>query len=175
MTGPLLTTERLELWQPQASDLAALVALLDHPEMTQFLGPARATEFSQFERLLRNAGSWSLYGYGVFMARPRGSAELIASCGIFHSRRGFDPELGMEGVPEAGWIVRHDWWGKGVAKEAMAAALQWFDLTHGPQKVGCMIEEGNAASQAVAAQLGFTEYARHQQPEEKPLVLYERV
>ena len=38
-----------------------------------------------------------------------------------------------------------------------------------------MIETGNTASERIAAQLGFVEYARHVDAEGKELVLYERV
>ncbi len=109
------------------------------------------------------------------MVRPRGSDELIGSCGVFHSRRGFPAECGMEDVPEAGWIVRRDWWGKGIAGEAMSAALDWFEREHGPRSVVCMIEEGNAASTTVAARLGFRERDRHKPEDGATLVLYERL
>jgi len=38
-----------------------------------------------------------------------------------------------------------------------------------------MIENGHAASMAIAAKLGFAEYARHQPDEGRALVLYQRV
>ena len=37
-----------------------------------------------------------------------------------------------------------------------------------------MIEAGHAVSQKLAGQLGFAEYARHCDAEDKVLVLYER-
>jgi Acetyltransferases, including N-acetylases of ribosomal proteins len=158
-TSPLLTTERFGLWQPAATDLADLVHLLEGEEMIRYLGPARPTALSQFDRLLRNAGSWSLYGYGVFYVRPHGSREIIASCGVFHSWRGFGK--GMDDEPEAGWIVRQDWWGKGVAGEAMCAVLPWFDEAHGPRRIACMIEDGNDASVRLADKLGFSPCGNH--------------
>jgi RimJ/RimL family protein N-acetyltransferase len=57
----------------------------------------------------------------------------------------------------------------------MHAVMPWFDATHGRQRIACMIEQGHIASERLAARLGFTAYAAHQQPEEKPLVLYERL
>ena len=77
-------------------------------------------------------------------------------------------------MPEAGWIIHPDHWGQGYAGEAMRAVMPWFDEVHRRQRVACMIEEGHAVSERLALQLGFTEYARHQQPGDKPLVLYER-
>jgi RimJ/RimL family protein N-acetyltransferase len=170
--SPLLRTERLELWQPQRDDLAGLMALLAADETRRFLGDARPDASHQFNRLMRHAGGWTLYGYGIFYVRLAGKARIIGNCGVFHSRRGFGQ--GMDDVPEAGWIIHSDHWGKGLAREAMQAALAWFDATHGPRRIAAMIEEGNVASQKVADTLGFVEYAR-QDAEGAPLILYERL
>jgi RimJ/RimL family protein N-acetyltransferase len=172
MTGPLLTTERLALWQPQASDLASLIELMTPDETRRFLGATPPDNRGQFERLLRNAGSWSLFGYGSFMLRRPGEDAILGSCGVFHSHRGFGQ--GMDDVPEAGWIVRNDCWGQGYANEAMERILDWFDTTHGPRRIAAMIEEGNAASERVAGALGFVRYGR-QEYEGAQLNLYERL
>ncbi len=171
-SAPLLVTERLELWQPCASDLPDLLALIEDEETRRFLGGRPASMQDVFERLHRNAGSWALHGYGTFLVRARGEGRIIGNCGVFRSWRGI---TGLDDVPEAGWIVHRDWWGKGVAGEVMRAVLAWFDQTHGSQRIGCMIEEGNAASERLAAALGFVEYGRHQPDgEARALVLYER-
>ena len=171
--GPLLTTPRFGLWQPQAGDLDSLVALVDHAETLRFLGPARADRQNQFERLLRNAGSWALHGYGTFAVRPHGSDELVASCGVFRSFRGFGK--GLDDVPEAGWIVRHDHCGQGIALEVMEAVLAWSDAWHRLTRIACMIEEGNLASERVAARLGFVAYDSHRPEGGATLTLLERL
>ncbi len=171
-SGPVVTTERLELWRPQASDHAGLLALVTPEAVRRFLGPAKPTPEDAFARLLRNVGSWTLYGYGVFSVRERGQSAIVASCGVFHSWRGFGQ--GLDDVPEAGWIIAEPAWGKGYASEAMSAALAWYDAEHGVRRTVCMIEDGHDASKAVAAKLGFVEYGRHQPDEGRVLVLYER-
>ncbi|WP_159979963.1 MULTISPECIES: GNAT family N-acetyltransferase [unclassified Novosphingobium] len=174
----MLTTQRFELHRPVASDLPDLCRLIADEETRRFLGPADPAPQPQFERLLRNAGSWALYGYGSFMVRLPGKPDIIATCGVFHSLRGFGEAVGMDDVPEAGWIVRPDWCGKGVAREAMEAALTWFNTEHGPRRVACMIEDGNTASQRLAARLGFAHYAAHEVadgPVPVVLGLYERL
>ncbi|WP_309753334.1 GNAT family protein [Novosphingobium sp.] len=171
---PLLTTARLELWQPQLGDLADLFDLTFAEETRAFLGSFVPSEMDSFNRLHRNAGSWALHGYGAFMVRRTGSAKIIGNCGVFRSHRGFGVEFGLDDVPEAGWILHKDAQGAGIAREAMEAALAWFDGAHGPQRIACMIEDGHAASERLAAKLGFAEYARHQVEGDKPLVLYER-
>jgi RimJ/RimL family protein N-acetyltransferase len=172
MNGPLLRTERLELWQPRLGDISGLVELIAADETRRFLGRAEANEAGQFSRLMRNAGGWALYGYGNFMVRLAGEPDIIGSCGVFHTWRGFG--RGMDDAPEAGWIVRRDHWGKGIAGEAMRAILAWFDATHGHRRISAMIEPGNAVSCKLAATLGFVEYDRHDF-DGAPVILYERL
>lgn len=163
---PLLLTDRFELWHPVATDLAGLCRLIEDEKTRRYLGPARAEPQAQFERLLRNAGSWTLYGYGTFVVRAKGAADIIATAGVFHSWRGFGEALGMDDVPEAGWIVRPEWCGKGVAREVMEVALAWFDRAHGPCRVACMIEAGNTASERLASRLGFVRYHSYRESNE---------
>jgi RimJ/RimL family protein N-acetyltransferase len=172
--GPFLTTKRLELWQPQIGDLADLFDLTLAEETRRFLGSFVPTEMDAFARLLRNAGSWSLFGYGSFMVRLKGDDRIIANCGVFRSHRGFGAEQGLDNVPEAGWIVHKDHWGQGIAREAMEAALAWFDAAHGQQRIACMIEEGHATSDKLARELGFVEYGRQESESAASLVLYQR-
>ncbi|WP_068073504.1 GNAT family N-acetyltransferase [Novosphingobium lentum] len=175
---PVLTTPRLDLYRPQPHDHAALLTLLGDDEVRLHLGNRPTSAVEEFNRLCRNAGSWALYGYGTFICRTRGSDAVLGICGVFHSWRGFGK--GMDDTPEIGWIFARETWGRGIASEAASAALAWFDANHGPLRVACMIEDGNAASFAVASRLGFVEYARHFPDEavpgegEMPLVLLER-
>lgn len=174
MTGPLLTTERLDLWQPRKEDLPDLFALTAPPEMRRFFGPEPPNEMDSAHRLLRGAGSWLLHGYGPFQLRRPGEDRIIGSCGVFHSWRGFGK--GMDDVAEAGWSVSHEFWGQGLAGEAMTAVLAWFDATHGPRRLACMISRGNTASERLAAALGFVTYDSHRPDgEDDELVLYERL
>lgn len=174
MTGWVIETDRLEMYRPQADDLEGLFTLVAHPETRRFLGPTEPGMADSFARLLRNAGSWSLYGYGVFVIRLKGQQGIVGTCGIFRSWRGFGKQ--MDDVAEAGWIINVDHWGKGYAREAMEAALTWFDAAHGAERTVCMIEEGHTVSESLALSLGFAAYGRHD-PEDgtNPLILYERV
>jgi len=149
---PILT-ERLELAPPVAGDREALRAIVAHPATGRFLGRNPADPPEHFVRFARNAGSWQLYGYGSFTLRLRATGEVIGNTGVFHSWRGLGPDF--DDRPEAGWILRHDMVGQGYAREAMEAALGWFDAEYGPRPVMCMIGHGNAPSLALAARLGF--------------------
>ena len=168
----MLVTERLELWRPQASDREGLRALIEPDAVRRFLGGMEPDDHDAFMRLLRNAGSWALYGYGTFMVRERGGDEIVGNCGVFHSWRGFG--RGLDDIAESGWIIAQSAWGKGYALEAMTAALAWFERDHGGQATLCMIEEGHRASEALAAKLGYSACDRYEEKDERPLIVYRR-
>lgn len=134
--APVLVTERLELWRPVAADLPELHAMMQDDVTRRFFGAWEATLADMHARLLRNVGSWSLYGYGTFMVRERGQATIIGNCGVFHSWRGLGEDF--DDQPEAGWIVAADKAGQGYAGEAMAAVFAWFDAEHGPRRTVCI-------------------------------------
>jgi RimJ/RimL family protein N-acetyltransferase len=156
MNAPLLTTARLDLFQPQADDLPGVAAMMVPDAVRRHLGNRVVSMADEFSRFLRNAGSWALYGYGNFIVRERGAPTVVGICGVFRSWRGFGE--GFDDVPEAGWIFAEPVWGRGYAAEAAAGALAWFERVHGQQRIACMIEPGNHASLAVAARLGFIAY-----------------
>lgn len=168
----MLVSERLELWRPVAGDREGLRTLIEPGEVRRFLGGMEPDDHDVFMRLLRNAGSWALYGYGTFVVRERGRADIVGNCGVFHSWRGFG--RGLDDVPEAGWIVSRSAWGKGYALEAMQAALAWFEREHRTGPTLCMIEQGHHASAAVAAKLGYEACDRYQEGNERPLIVYRR-
>ncbi len=151
-----LVTPRLILRRPHAQDLEALYALTNDAEMQRFLGKKTPSRAISFPRLLQNAGSWSLYGYGSHIVIERASGAMIGNCGVFQSYRGLGDDF--DNMPEAGWIIARDHSGKGLAREAMNAALTWFEEEHGRQRIVAMIEVGNQASEAIAQALGFTHF-----------------
>ena len=154
------------------ADEPQMFAIVSNPDTHRYLG-GMANRADHFTRFQRGGGSWFLHGYGSFMVRLKGSQDLVANCGVFRSHRGFGQ--GLDDVPEAGWIVHRDHWGQGIAREVMEAALAWFDSAHGRQRIACMIEDGHAASDALAGKLGFVRYGQHQPDSGPALVLYERL
>lgn len=169
---PRLTTERLELRLPAAGDFRAQMEIVSHAETARHLG-RRSGPPDHFMRFSRGAGSWLLHGYGTFIIRPRGSEEVIGNCGVFHSWRGLGDDF--DDVPEAGWTLRHDQVGRGLAHEAMAAVLAWFDRTHGPRRVVCMISVGNEPSLRLAGKLGFAPLRKAVLPDGDAVRLFERL
>lgn len=175
MTGlQRLETARLVLRVPEKDDYLRLRDLVADPDVHKFLGPRPEDPTTDmFSRALRAAGSWQLYGYGMFLACDRQTGDLVGQVGMFHSLRGFGK--GMDDVVEAGWIVARQFWGKGYAREAMEASLEWFDRTQEPRRITCMIERENQASVRLAERLGFAAYDEHQFADGAVIDLFERL
>ena len=170
--APVIVTERLELWRPCYADLRPVFEVVSHPQTGTFLGPA-VEWVDHYNRFHRNAGGWALHGYGNFVVRPRGRAEVIGSLGVFHSNRGLGEDFDM--MPEAGWILAHDQVGKGLAGEAMTAVFAWFEREHGPQRIVCMVAPENAPSIRVAEKFGFVPMRDAVLADGEPIRLFERV
>lgn len=168
----MLVTERLELWLPAKDDVLPMHAIVADSATSRYLGPENGRD-DHFNRFCRNAGSWLLYGYGAFMLRERGGGALLGNCGVFHSYRGLGPDF--DDSPEAGWILRSDRVGQGLASEAMSAALAWFEREHGARRVVCMISQDNARSMALAGRLGFKLMRDAKLPDGDEVRLYERL
>lgn len=170
---PQLESERLVLSLAGRDHYIRLRDLVADPQVQRFLGPpAENPTADMFGRAMRGAGSWQLYGYGMFMVWERASGAFIGQAGVFHTLRGF--AKGLDDVPEAAWMLAHDYWGKGYATEAMVTALDWFDTHHGRSRIACMIEPENAASIRLANRLGFTRYDDHILSDGATVWLYER-
>ena len=159
------------MWRPAARDHAGLVDLLADREVRLHLGSRPTGAVEEFNRLCRNAGSWELFGYGIFTCRARDTDEVLGICGVFHSWRGFGK--GLDDTPEIGWIFARKTWGQGIASEASLASLAWFDAAFPGRRIGCMINDTNLPSLAVAAKLGFVRYDA-QVDGETTLILLER-
>ncbi len=91
-------------------------------------------------------------GFGYWVFADRHDDRFIGFGGLAWLDRGIAE---LEGVPEAGWAIVPDAWGQGLASEAMAAVLDWADQALGAPQVRCIVSPGHAASERVAARLGF--------------------
>lgn len=88
-------------------------------------------------------------------ARLRETGEYVGSVGVLDFHRTLDPPFD---APELGWGVAPRFQGKGLAFEALSAALAWCDDTLNAPRSVCMIAPDNGPSIALARRAGFTPY-----------------
>lgn len=156
MTAPLiptLETPRLLLRPYRLEDFDAYARMWAEPEVTRFIGGQPLSREAAWVRFLRQIGLWYHLGFGFFVVEARESGRLIGETGFHDMKRTLVPPI--EGTMEAGWALAAAAQGKGLAEEAMRAALAWGDAHGRGSSFTCMIEPDHAASLHVAGKLGF--------------------
>lgn len=145
MNGPVLFTERLILRPPAAEDFEAWADFHADSKTMHFLGGVQARG-AAWRSLCAMVGAWSVRGYAMFSMIERSSGQWIGRTGPWM------PE-GWPGT-EVGWGVARAFAGKGYAREAAIASIDyavevlgWTDIIH-------TIDPENAASIALARRLG---------------------
>jgi GNAT superfamily N-acetyltransferase len=106
--------------------------------------------------LLRDMGHWEALGYGNWAVRETATGDYVGSVGVLDYRRLIEPALD---APELGWGVAPRFQGRGMAFEALSAALAWCDETLNAPRTVCMISPDNVASHVLAAKAGFKPFA----------------
>lgn len=150
--APVLHTGRLILRAHRIEDFAACRRLWGDADVVRYIGGTPQDAQAVWFRILRYAGMWALLGHGMWAIEDRESGALLGEAGLMRAERGIAL---LEGVPEAGWVLAPEAWGRGIAREAMGAVLDWADVTLDAPAVRCIIEPDNVASVALAAKLGF--------------------
>lgn len=168
-TDSIIETERLILRPHRAEDFGDLAAMWGDPAVTRFIGGRPSTAEESWARLLRYGGLWGLLGFGYWAARDRATGRFVGDVGFAEFRRG----LGFEGVPEAGWVLSPWAHGRGLAGEAVRAALAWADARGWARSV-CIIDEENAPSLRLGGACGYREASRLTY-KDHPVVLMERL
>ncbi len=167
----ILITDRLTLTPVQASDFPDLCALFGDPAFTHHIfGRGLGAEEVWF-RTLRDIGHWEAMGHGNWAARLNDGGDLVGTFGVLHYKREMTPAFD---APELGWGVAPRFQGKGMAFEAVSAALAWCDETLNAPRTVCMISPDNAPSHALAARAGYVRYAEATY-KEYTVVLLERI
>ncbi len=152
MNAPTLTTERLILAPISLDHWEAYAAAWADPAMTEFIGGKPRTRTESWTKFLAASALWQFMGYGYWSFLDRTTGRFLGNGGLSCFERGV---AGLEGMPEAGWAFIPEAWGKGLATEAMAAALAWADEELKAPEIRCIIDPGNQASRRVADKLGF--------------------
>lgn len=169
---PVLETERLLLRAHRVDDFDDCYAMWSDPVVTRFIGGKPATREETWARLLRYAGHWTLLGFGYWVITDKGSGRFLGDLGFADFHRDIEPGFG--GAPEIGWALAPHAHGRGIATEAVTAALTWGERTWPGQRTVCIISPDNLPSIRVAQKCGFREVTKTTY-KGSPTVLFERI
>lgn len=143
-----LETARLLLRSLQPDDVEHVVSLWSDPDVTRFLGGPR--DAGQVRAILQEELVEPPPGpFGQWPVVEKATGEFVGDCGLIPKE--------IDGAAEVDlvYVLAPGAWGKGFATEIGSALLRFAVEELGRRRLVCVIDPGNAASQHVAAKLGF--------------------
>lgn len=146
---PELCGKRVRLRGPRTDDADALFALYSDPAVMRYWSRPPMAARSEAEGLIAEI----LDGFGQrtmlnWMVTQRDDDAVIGTCTLFR----FDPRHRRA---EIGYSLRADRWGRGLAREAVALALDWAFATLGLHRIQAGIDPRNDASRTLLQRMGF--------------------
>lgn len=143
--GPTLKTERLILRPPVRADFDGLCEFHGDPETMKHLGGVQSPA-QVWRTMCMMAGAWHLDGFHMFSVLDKATGAWMGRIGPLYPYGWPDREVGW------GLLSKH--WGKGYAKEAAIASMDYVFDVLGWDKVVHTIAPDNLASAGVAKSLG---------------------
>ena len=153
---PTLATPRLTLRPAIDVDLDALWRLLTDPQVRRYLCDDRILTRAEVQKILAEDVAHESAGMGLWLLRGR--AENLIGCIGLHP---VSPEIVTHAPDLAGEIERTialapGHWGRGLAAEALAAAVAYAFDTLGLERLVAVVDEPNERSHRLMLRVGFT-------------------
>ena len=146
---PELATPRLRLRELRADDAPALYAVHSDPRVMRYWSFPAWTQLAQAQARVRfimdQRARGDVFAWAV---ADRDSDQLIGTIAAF----ALDT---AQARCEIGYSLNADWHGKGLAQEALRAALAWLIDDFGLLRIEADIDPRNAASCRLVERLGF--------------------
>jgi len=142
-----IITPRLRLRRARTGDLDALHTVFSDPAATRYWSTPPHTDREQTRDWLA----------GMIGAAPEASDDFIVECD--------GRVIGKAGcwrLPEIGYILHPDYWGQGLATEALTAVIDHVFSERDIEAITADVDPRNEASLKLLARLGFVETHRAQ-------------
>jgi RimJ/RimL family protein N-acetyltransferase len=140
-----LRTDRLILRRARIDDLDAMHRVLSDPRAMRYWSTSAHSSLDETERWLR----------AMIVAPPERSNDFVLELG--------GRVIGKAGcwrLPEIGFILHPDYWGLGLAQEALAAAIASTFSEFAVQQLTADVDPRNHACLRLLRHLGFRETGR---------------
>lgn len=156
--APALETTRILMRPHRVDDFQDLAAMWAEPAVARYISGKPSTRQDSWARLLRYIGHWQALPYGYWALEDKATGQFLGEVGFADFKRDIQPPL--DGFPEIGWILRSTAHGRGLASEAVAAAVSWGDANLDSDRTVCIVDPEHAASMRVAEKNGYREFER---------------
>ncbi len=145
----ILETERLILRKMTLDDAQFIFELVNEPAFINNIGDKGVHDLDDAREYITKGPltSYERFGFGLFLVVRKEDQVPIGTCGLL-KRDEFD-------FPDVGFAIKSDFWRRGYASEAAAAALAWGreELLLG--KIIAVTSTTNAGSAAVLEKIGL--------------------
>ena len=140
----MIVTPRLTLRRARLTDLDAVHAMLSHPAAMRYWSTPEHETLDQSRTWLAGMVAGAP-GEDDFLIEHQG--RVIGKAGAWR-------------LPEVGFLLHPDHWGKGFAFEAMTAVIGYLFATHALPELTAEADPRNTASLRLLSKLGFIETGR---------------
>ena len=170
----MIETERLILRDWTEADIEPFVRHTNVPAVMKWLGGVKPPEEARTiirSRLMR----WQEErGFTLWAVERKEDGELLGFCGLKIADDSSSPFVGEF---EVGWRLREDAWGRGYAKEAAAASIDFAFGRLAAERVVAITFQQNVASWGLMNRLGMTrrpelDYDDVRFPDLNPTIVY---
>lgn len=147
----MIESDRLRLrpWRPDDAD--AFDTHCNTPAVMRWLGGVLT--LSALDEVVARLIRWQdERGYTFWAVERKADAAFLGFCGL---KRADAPGSSVTGELEIGWRLREDAWGRGFAREAATATLDFAFDTLAADRVVALTVDGNAASWGLMQRLGM--------------------
>jgi RimJ/RimL family protein N-acetyltransferase len=146
-----IDTPRLRLRSWAEEDKAPFIRDTNSESVMRWLGGVKTTEF--LEGMIDKFRNWEAErGFTFWAVERKDDGALLGFCGL---KRADDEGTKILGEMEIGWRLREEDWGKGYAKEAAMASLDFAFERAGAAQVVALTVQGNAPSWGLMERLGM--------------------
>ncbi|HMV86569.1 MAG TPA: GNAT family N-acetyltransferase [Blastocatellia bacterium] len=145
----ILETERLTLRRLCEADATFILKLLNEPSFLQYIGDKGVRTLDDARSYIL-AGPMEMYarlGFGLYLVQAKADGRSMGICGLIKRDTLPGVDIGFAFLPE--------FWGKGYAYEAAAAALNYGRDTLGFKRIVAITSPDNAASGRLLEKLGL--------------------
>src|ERR1051325_287394 len=91
---PVIDTARLTLRGHRPDDFTAVAALWTDPGVIRFIGGRAFSAEGAWAKRLRDAGLWSLLGFGYWAIEENATGDFVGELGFADFKRDLVPSLG---------------------------------------------------------------------------------